>query len=146
MRKFAVLCLAVVVVAGSAAYATAQGKSRGGRDAARPASTGSGVDIDVDLVFGSNQIRLIRDWFGDSRNLEGLPPGLAKRDSLPPGLERQLRRNGTLPPGLQGKLYPFPVELESRLPELRPGVSRVVIGGSIVLLDGDLILDVAAIF
>src|ERR1051325_10862221 len=35
---------------------------------------------------------------------------------LPPGLEKQLRRNGTLPPGLQKKMAPFPAEVEMRLP------------------------------
>jgi hypothetical protein len=39
----------------------------------------------------------MRGWYHDrGRNL---PPGLAKRDQLPPGLERQLRVRGTLPPG-----------------------------------------------
>src|SRR5215210_942443 len=33
----------------------------------------------------------------------GLPPGLANRRNLPPGLEKQLRRNGQLPPGLENK-------------------------------------------
>src|SRR5260370_35323988 len=41
-----------------------------------------------------------------------LPPGLAKKDRLPPGLERQLELRGTLPPGLRGRLYAVPVDLE----------------------------------
>src|ERR1700751_4164065 len=33
-----------------------------------------------------------------SKHAKGLPPGLAKRDGdPPPGLEKQLQRNGTLP-------------------------------------------------
>jgi hypothetical protein len=36
----------------------------------------------------------------------GLPPGLASRDSLPPGLAKQLRERGRLPPGLQKRLTP----------------------------------------
>src|SRR5215470_14934501 len=40
----------------------------------------------------------IHGWY--SENASHLPPGLAKRDRLPPGLEKQLVRNGTLPPGL----------------------------------------------
>src|SRR5262249_15083464 len=50
----------------------------------------------------------IRGWY--SENEGHLPPGLAKKDRLPPGLEKQLVRNGTLPPGLQKRLYPAPVE------------------------------------
>ncbi len=36
----------------------------------------------------------------------GLPPGLAKRDQLPPGLEKHLLKHGSLPPGLQKKIDP----------------------------------------
>lgn len=140
--------LAIVISLGGAdIYAQGNGRNAGrARSHARPSDQGPGVDINVNIAFGSDHVHLIRAWFGDSRNLAGLPPGLAKRETLPPGLQRQLQRNGTLPPGLAKKMYPFPVALERRLPDLRPGLSRVIIGGSIVLLDGDLVLDVAAIF
>jgi hypothetical protein len=36
---------------------------------------------------------------------EGLPPGLAKRQSLPPGLRKQVRERGHLPPGLEKRYY-----------------------------------------
>ena len=36
----------------------------------------------------------------------GLPPGLAKRDQLPPGLQKHLWKHGSLPPGLQKKVGP----------------------------------------
>ena len=49
-------------------------------------------------AFGKEQERIIRNWFSDQSNLDGLPPGLAKRQELPPGLQRQLHKNGTLPP------------------------------------------------
>jgi hypothetical protein len=48
----------------------------------------------------------------------GLPPGLAKRDALPPGLQRQIERTGHLPPGLEKRLRPFPPELQRRMPPL----------------------------
>ena len=67
----------------------------------------------------------------------GLPPGLAKRGgNLPPGLEKQLLRNGTVPPGLQKRLEPLPVELERRLPPLPPGCgcNRGVLGANVVLV------------
>jgi hypothetical protein len=40
-------------------------------------------------------------------NGQGLPPGLAKRDRLPPGLEKHLWNHGSLPPGLQKKIDPY---------------------------------------
>src|SRR3972149_1813438 len=39
-------------------------------------------------AFGKDHEKTIRDWFGDNQNLQGLPPGLAKREQLPPGLQR----------------------------------------------------------
>jgi hypothetical protein len=87
------------------------------------------------LRFTAREIELVRGWFRDPRHLEGLPPGLAKRGDLPPGLERQLRRNGRLPPGLEAKLHPLPVDLEVLLPRLPPGVRRVIVGGDLLLLD-----------
>jgi hypothetical protein len=76
---------------------------------------------------------VIRDWY--SRHSSSLPPGLAKRDELPPGLEKQLVQRGTLPPGLQKRLQPCPEELERRLPPPPPDCAHVVIGGHLVLLN-----------
>jgi hypothetical protein len=75
--------------------------------------------------------RDIRDWYRSHYDL--LPPGLAKRDHLPPGLERQLAVNGTLPPGLQKKMQPCPRELEAMLPPPPPNYVHVVIGGNLVM-------------
>jgi hypothetical protein len=65
----------------------------------------------------------------------GLPPGLAKRDRLPPGLERQLRRNGKLPPGLQKKVVGLPGACAVGLPRLPEGWERVVLSDRVLILD-----------
>jgi len=75
----------------------------------------------------------IRGWYSESEN--HLPPGLAKKDRLPPGLEKQLVVRGTLPPGLQKRMYPCPEDLERRLPPPPPDCAHVLIGGHIVLLN-----------
>jgi hypothetical protein len=75
----------------------------------------------------------MQGWYRDHRS--NLPPGLAKRDRLPPGLERQLVARGTLPPGLRKKIQPCPYELEERLPPPPPDYRHVVISGHIVLLN-----------
>ena len=106
---------------------------------------GVGVTVAVDVrIFGESQEATIRAWFSNKNNLEGLPPGLAKRERLPAGLERQLEKNGSLPPGLDKRLHPFPLELERLLPGVPEGVIRVVIGVDIVLLDktSNTILDI----
>jgi Ni/Co efflux regulator RcnB len=86
----------------------------------------------------------IRGWYSERES--NLPPGLAKKDRLPPGLEKQLVRNGTLPPGLQKRLYPAPVELERVLPPPPPDCAHVLVSGHIVLLNRktNLIVDVFA--
>jgi len=94
-------------------------------------------------IFVGNDRELIGHYY--LTNEGALPPGLAKRQGdLPPGLEKQLRRNGHLPPGLEKKLYPFPIALEQRLPPLRPGLMRGMIGVHAVIMDKrtSVILDV----
>lgn len=73
----------------------------------------------------------IREWY--RAHYDHLPRGLAERDRLPPGLERQLVVNGTLPPGLQRRMQPCPRELEVMLPPPPPNYVHVVIGGNLVL-------------
>jgi hypothetical protein len=83
-------------------------------------------------VFTREEVVLIGDWY---RQGKGLPPGLAKRDHLPPGLEKQLRKGGTLPPGLMKKMQPLPIVIERRLCVLPTGYRRVIIGGNIVIMN-----------
>jgi hypothetical protein len=88
---------------------------------------------EAERVFSQEEITLVRSYFHDNRN--GLPPGLAKREKLPPGLERQLRQNGTLPPGLQKKVHPLPLELERQMRRLPTGYRRVVIAGNVIMMN-----------
>ena len=84
----------------------------------------------------------IRGWY--TQHQGHLPPGLAKKDQLPPGLEKQLVVRGTLPSGLQKRMYPCPEELERRLPPPPPDCAHVFIGGHIVLLNRktDVVVDI----
>ena len=90
----------------------------------------------------SHHEKEIHGWYAEHE--EHLPPGLAKKDRLSPGLERQLVVRGTLPPGLQKRLYPCPEDLERRLPPPPPDCAHVLIGGHIVLLNRrtNVVLDV----
>ena len=63
---------------------------------------------------------------------KALPPGLAKRDKLPPGLEKQLQKNGTLPPGLAKRS--LPADLEGKLPPVPKGYERRIIENSAIVL------------
>src|SRR5216684_6793544 len=77
--------------------------------------------------------QVMHGWYEGHRG--NLPPGLAKKDRLPPGLERQLELRGTLPPGLRGRIYAVPVDLERELPPPPPHCEHVFIGGHVVLLN-----------
>jgi hypothetical protein len=86
-----------------------------------------------EMVFTEQERVVVKKWFGSHHS--NLPPGLAKRDRLPPGLEKQLRERGTLPPGLQKRVQPLPFELERQLRKLPTGYRRVVIGGNVILMN-----------
>jgi hypothetical protein len=125
---YTTLFAATLLVTGGA---QAQGNSQGrghGHDKDKHGDTDDRNDR-----FRDDDRAAMRGWYADHRN--HLPPGLAKRDQLPPGLERQLVVRGTLPPGLQKKIEPCPPDLERRLPPPPPDFSHVVIGGHIVLLN-----------
>jgi hypothetical protein len=85
------------------------------------------------IIFTEGERTIITKWFRG--NQSDLPPGLAKREHLPPGLEKHLRERGTLPPGLQKRLEPLPFELERQLRRLPTGYRRVVIGGNVILMN-----------
>ncbi len=90
----------------------------------------------VQVIFTDRDRQLIQGYYGGGR---GLPPGLAKKGKLPPGLAKQLRRNGSLPPGLQKRYNaePFPADLARQLSPVPSGFSRVLIAGRAVLMNRD---------
>jgi len=104
-----------------------------GRGPVNQHSGGDDYDRNGPTGFSSHERQIISDCYVNDR--AGLPPGLAKKDHLPPGLERQLQRNGTLPPGLQKRVQPLPEQCSTRLPRLPRDWSRVVLSGRIILLD-----------
>jgi hypothetical protein len=103
------------------------------------------LEIRSEPVFTPHDTVLLGNWYREGK---GLPPGLAKREQPPPGLEKHLRKGGTLPPGLMKKIRPLPVVIERRLPALPAGYRRAVISGSVVIMNerSGLVLDVFALF
>ncbi len=90
-------------------------------------------DAQVRVVFNDNDTRTIRDYYkhkgkkgkGKHGKKKGLPPGLAKRETLPPGLQKRIERGQPLPPGLQARLLPNQLEGRlSPLPSLRCGTGN----------------------
>jgi hypothetical protein len=110
-----------------------------------------------DIIIGEVERRIMRDYYqrhleeweheqggGKDKNKKNkgngngngngknFPPGLAKRGELPPGLAKQLVRNGHLPPGLEGR--DLPPDLLSRLPRLDPAYRYMVADDKVMLV------------
>lgn len=126
----------------------------------------SHIQLAEDLRFSQRDVRIITDVLGamlrddeasessgkknkgkkdkanKGKKAGGLPPGLAKREQLPPGLQKQIQRKGTLPPGLQ--THPLPVQVERELGQAPKGTKRVVVGTDVILMEigTKIILDV----
>ncbi len=108
----------------------------------------------VERVFSEAERAIIEEFFtagktksddkksGRGKDKKGLPPGLAKKDRLPPGLEKQLQKNGKLPPGLVRN--DLPLSLQNKLYPPRVGTRRYLVGRDVVLIDTktDIILDI----
>lgn len=106
----------------------AQGRGRGH---AKPGN-GPSETVERDVVIDRDgHVRVIREY----ARAGSLPPGLAKRRSLPPGLREQLHERGALPPGLQKRLVPVPVGLERRLPPIPRYYHRYFAGEDLLVID-----------
>lgn len=114
----------------------------------------------VDIFIGELEKRIMRDYYerqlrtwedsdegraykkGKKKKYKALPPGLAKKGKLPPGLAKQLARNGHLPPGLEYR--GLPQDLMVQLPRLDPRYGYVIVDNRVLLIQraSNLILDV----
>lgn len=121
---------ALVLVLSLGAFAQGKGK---GHNKHNDDDDRDGGTVNSKYVLDARQRSVISSCLSDPK--AGLPPGLAKRDRLPPGLERQLQRNGTLPPGLQKKVQPLPTQCQINLPRLPADWQRVVLGDRVIVLD-----------
>lgn len=109
----------------------------------------------VGVVFSDVEKRLIRAYFekhadasvadetnDGSGNSKKMPPGLAKREHLPPGLQKHLEKNGALPPGLAKR--DLPANLVAELPPAHAGTLRQIVGNDVVLIQEgtNIVLDI----
>ena len=100
----------------------------------------------IEAGFSELERQIIEEYFGghkenkqiqskEKRKTEGkkMPPGLAKKKAQPPGLQKQLERNGTLPPGLAKR--ELPDDLDKKLPKPASGLERTIVDTSVVLIE-----------
>jgi hypothetical protein len=84
------------------------------------------------VVFDRDgHVRVIHEYFVAG----SLPPGLAKREQLPPGLRAQLHERGELPPGLQKRLIAVPAPLVVKLPAVPSYYHRYFAGDDLIVVD-----------
>lgn len=127
----------------------AQGRGNSGGQAGKPAKTQKKAEKkaekksdkqkadkadkqpdNVVVVDRDGHVRVIRE-----QRAAGLPPGLAKRESLPPGLRRQLVERGELPPGLQRHLVDVPTPWVGRMPAIPDYYRRYFAGDDLIVVD-----------
>ena len=134
LLRSGVLSLSLLAVLSSPGAATDSKKDKGSGRGKSASVAEVGVSAGFSFTFGNTETRLIQKWFRSPQNLEGLPPGVARSQNLPPGLDKQLVRNGKLPPGLQKKIQPLPKDLRSRLPKPPDGVEIVIVAGRVLAI------------
>src|SRR5262245_41855928 len=101
----------------------------------------------TDIIIGEVEKRILRDYYaeqltawqqstdnskGKKKGHKDIPPGIAKKGTLPPGIAKQLVRNGQIPPGMtyQG----LPPDLLARLPQLSPEYRYVIADDRVMLI------------
>ncbi len=146
--KNTIAAIALALVMAAPAYAA----SKHDKHESHPAAPSQ--EVVADIVFTEIERRVMCDYFkvvscgsksllgegkkkhrgaiGSKEKTAMPPPGLAKRDALPPGLERQYQRNGKLPPGLDKRRLPG--DLVLLLPRRHKDFERVIVGNDVLLI------------
>jgi hypothetical protein len=139
IKLFPALAIACAVVL-APTTALAQGRGHGKPAKVQKAEKGHKADtadgghstvVREVVVDRDGHVRAIHDY----AHAGSLPPGLAKREALPPGLRAQLHERGSLPPGLQKRLVPVPRPLLVRLPPVPTYYHRYFAGDDLLVID-----------
>ena len=112
-----------VTLMGTAAFADGHGHGR----------HHDGDDDRQEYRYSDRDREVMRGWYHERH--EHLPPGLAKKDRLPPGWERKLAVHQVLDYRVREYMRPCPEELEQRLPPPPPECEHTVIGTHVVLVN-----------
>ena len=144
-KSACVVAAMVSMLAGATAVAAtasidAQGNKQGGKaakdkdkdkDNKGKAKNGRDDTTAVVVVDRDGHYRVVREYVTRGN----LPPGLAKRRTLPPGLSQQLRERGTLPPGLRDYYTPVPADWNPRFPAIPTYYQRYFVGSHLIIID-----------
>ena len=124
-KKLFLLCM--IMLAGTMFGCTANPRVSSGSIEVRT------EDINARVAFHEKDREAIIGYYSQKNKSKSMPPGLAKKDTPPPGLQKHIVKHGELPPGLQGRSLPY--ELEKKLTPLPEGFVRLKVGADVVLMD-----------
>lgn len=82
------------------------------------------IDEVLDGIFGENDRKIIERYVREK--------GIGTK-SLPPGIAKNLARGKPLPPGIAKR--GLPTDLEGRLPKLRAGLERIIVGDDVTIVE-----------
>ncbi len=149
MRSFLAPLFAAPLLLAAPALVDAAGKDKSGQiliqgkgNKGKAGAGATATEILVSAVISATERALIGDYIKKAKvKHKGLPPGLANRRQLPPGLRKHIQRTNRLPPGLEKR--GLPSDLRGLLPR-RVGQDYRVVGSDIVLIETatNIILDV----
>ncbi|MFN3749900.1 MAG: hypothetical protein ACK4SR_00905 [Thiobacillus sp.] len=88
-------------------------------------------DLDVRVVFTDSDRRILRDYY--RVDYRALPPGLAKQGKVPPGHAYRLQVRRPIPPEVRWNY--LPQNLERQLSRLPDGYVRIIVGGSVAIMN-----------
>lgn len=82
------------------------------------------IDEVLDGIFGENDRTIIQQYVREK--------GIGTT-SLPPGIAKNVARGKPLPPGIAKR--GLPGDLEGRLPKLREGLRRIIVGDDVTIIE-----------
>lgn len=123
---------ATVTTIGATTPAGAQGNKQAKPNKNKDKKDKKGNDANIVVVVDRDgHSRVVREYVTRGN----LPPGLAKRRALPPGLRQQLREKGALPPGLREYYTPVPADWNARFPAIPAYYTRYFVGRDLIIID-----------
>jgi len=90
-------------------------------------------DMKAVLIFSDQDREKVNHYYKSRRKAKKIPPGLAKKEELPPGLQKHIQKYNELPPGLEGRR--LPPDLDTSLTRLPKGYIRLKVGSDVVLMN-----------
>ena len=127
MRAFPITLVALTLAC-TPAWA-GHGKGKGNKAEAAPATE----ETSHAKGFSNSEAREIRGYFRAHPEARSeLPPGLAKKNKIPPGWRKKLGIGERVPDEVWEHRVALPREVNSKLPELEKGVIRVRIDDKVV--------------